>query len=118
MSEITEAQRRQPMKEFCGYMSGRIYFEVRNGLFWEVWFSYQDGSSDPNGSYKWKAMSVRYLRRINAMRAANSMWIAFNAGVWCESGRMSCDLIGSQVLFDVESEGCRAEKALGKVEQG
>ncbi len=90
----TEAQKRQPMKEFVGDLSGRIYFEVRSGWRWEVWFSYQDGSADPNGATRWKATTVRYWRWINAARGANSLWHAFNAGVWCESGRMACDLIG------------------------
>lgn len=98
MSAKTEAQRRQPMKEFCGDLSGRAYFEVRSGLRWEVWFSYQDGSPDPSGASRWKATSVRYWTRLNAMRAAISLWEAFNAGVWCESGRMSCDLIGRAAL--------------------
>ena len=90
----TEAMKRQPMKEFVGPLSGRVYFEVRKGLRWEVWFSYQDGAADPNGSTQWKATTVRYWRWISAARAANDLWASFNAGVWCESERMACDLVG------------------------
>lgn len=101
MHELTEAQKRQPMKEFTGDLSGRIYYPVRRGLRWKVWFSYQDGSSDPaSGASEWQASSVRYWRHINALRVANDMWHAFNAGGWCESGRMSCDLLGRAALTD------------------
>ncbi len=91
---LTEAQERQPMKEFVGPLSGRMYFERRNGFRWEVWFTYRDGTSDPNGASEWRATSVRYWRWISAARAASDLWASFNAGVWCESGRMSCDLLG------------------------
>lgn len=70
-----------------GYLTGRVYFVRRVRRRWEVWFSHQDGSSDRNGSFRWKASSVRYWRRINAERAANDLWAAFNDGVWCEGGR-------------------------------
>lgn len=85
MSRLTPAQKCQP---FRGYLSGSIYYAKRVGWRWQVWFAYRDGSADPDsGAAEWQACSVRYWRRTSAERAANSMWHAFNAGVWCESGR-------------------------------
>lgn len=76
------------MASFSGYLSGRVYFPVRSGLRWEIWFSYQDQSPDPHsGATRWKASAVRYWTKINALRAANDLWHSFNDGVWCESGR-------------------------------
>jgi len=76
------------MKRFSGYLSGNNYYPKRIGWRWQVWFAYQDGAADPSsGATEWQACSVRYWRRINAERAANSMSVAFNAGVWCEGGR-------------------------------
>lgn len=71
-----------------GYLSGRIYYAKRVGWRWQVWFAYQDGSADPSsGAAEWLASDVKYWRWITATRVANDMWCAFNAGVWCESGR-------------------------------
>jgi hypothetical protein len=76
------------VSRLTGYLSGRIYYEKRAGWRWEVWYAYQDGQADPHsGATEWKASSVKYWRWINAARAANSMWTAFNDGVWCEGGR-------------------------------
>lgn len=104
MAKLTEAQKRQPMKECRGHLSGRIYFEVRVGLQWEVWFSYRDRSPDANGVARWKASSARYWRRINAVRAAADMWQAFYDGVRCESDRVSCDLIGRRALEGTQND--------------
>lgn len=76
----------EPVK-FEGYLSGRAYFATRVGWRWEVWFEHQDGTADPNGSRRWIASNVKYWRWINAARAANDLWSAFNAGVWCAGGR-------------------------------
>jgi hypothetical protein len=71
-----------------GYLSGNCYFVKRVGWRWEVWFRFQDGSTDHNsGASEWFACTVKYWRRIDALRAANSLSRAFNSGVWCEGGR-------------------------------
>ena len=73
--------------KLTGALSGRAFFEKRVGLRWQVWFEHRDGTVEPNGASQWLACPVLYWRRLSAMRAANSMWAAYNAGVWCAEGR-------------------------------
>lgn len=68
--------------------TGRCYYEKRVGWHWEVWFCHSDSSPDPNsGATEWKASAVKYWRWINAARAANDAWCAFNDGVWIANCR-------------------------------
>lgn len=67
---------------------GRCYYEKRVGWHWEVWFCRSDSSADPaSGATEWKASAVKYWRWINAARAANDAWCAFNDGVWIANCR-------------------------------
>lgn len=67
---------------------GRCYYEKRVGWHWEVWFCHSDNSPDPHsGATEWKASAVKYWRWINAARAANDAWSAFNDGVWIANCR-------------------------------
>lgn len=89
------------MKPLSGYLSGRIYFAKRVGLRWQAWYAYQDGAADPHsGATEWLACPVKFWRWINAERAAQEMWRAFNDGVWCESGRRAA----------LEQEGSRTNE--------
>ncbi|WP_126010161.1 hypothetical protein [Georhizobium profundi] len=82
---------------FEGDLSGRDYFVKRVGWRWQVWFRHVDGTGDDNGAKEWLACAVLYWRRINAERAAIAMHQAFNAGVWCESGRNNVDALQQRV---------------------
>lgn len=67
---------------------GRCYYEKRVGWHWEVWFCRSDSSADPaSGATEWKASAVKYWRWINAARAANDAWCAFNDGIWIANCR-------------------------------
>jgi hypothetical protein len=53
-----------------------------------VWFCHSNNSPDPHsGATEWKASAVKYWRWINAARAANDAWSAFNDGVWIANCR-------------------------------
>lgn len=65
----------------------RRYYPRRIGIFWEVWFENADQSADPaNGATRWRALwGVRFLRWINAARAASALSSAYSDGHWIAS---------------------------------
>lgn len=62
--------------------SARTYFPKRAGLFrWQVWFTYYPLQIDEaNGAYQWQASAVKHWRRLNALREADALTMAYNDG--------------------------------------